>query len=116
MSSSERSRWVALIGSLTHERRVAHTDGFPLDAAEMLPLADVVLVVPDDGGGAMLFRYTACGNLGGDTWHATVAEALEQAAYEYGDALIARCRTRSPTAHAFAVRYACERLDKGGDW
>jgi hypothetical protein len=118
VSDSERSRWVALIGSLTHERRVAHTDGFPLDAAKMLPLADVVLVVPDDGGGAMLFRYTASGNLGGDTWHATVAEALEQAAYEYGDALIAWLAVPNEVtdAHAFAVRYACERLDKGGDW
>jgi hypothetical protein len=118
MSESTRSRFVALVGALTVERRVAHTAGFPLDPEKMLPLADVVLVVADDGGVAMLFRYTAHGDFGGDTWHATVAEAQEQAVYEYGDALIPWIEVPSEVsdAHAFAVQYAYERLDKRGGW
>lgn len=118
MSDPLRLRWVALVGALTHERRAAHTAGFPLDPEKMLPVADVVLVVPDDDGGAMLFRYTAHGDFGGDTWHANFAEAQEQAAYEYGDALIAWLEVPSEItdAHAFAVRYAYERLDSRGGW
>jgi hypothetical protein len=118
VSDSARPRFVALIGALTSERRTAHTDGFPLDPAKMLPVADVVLVVADEDAGAMLFRYTAHDDLGGDTWHATVAEAQEQAAYEYGDALLPWIEVPSDVedAHAFAVRYACDRLDKRGGW
>jgi hypothetical protein len=118
VTDSARSRWVALVGALTHERRAAHTAGFPLDPAKMLPVADVVLVVPDGSGAAMLFRYTAHGDFGGDTWHATVGEAQEQADYEYGDALIAWLEVPSevPDAHAFAVQYAYDQLDKRGDW
>jgi hypothetical protein len=84
----------------------------------MLPVADVVLVVPDDDGSAMLFRYTAHGELGGDTWHATVADAREQAADEYGDALIAWLEVPHEVtdAHAFAVQYAYERLHSRGGW
>jgi hypothetical protein len=117
VSHSGRSRWVALIGALTHERRVAHTDGFPLEASKMLPVPDVVLVVPDEGG-AMLFRYTAYGELAGDTWHATVGEAQEQAMYEYGDALMAWLEVPSEVtdAHGYAVRYAHARLHKREDW
>lgn len=118
MSDSARPRFVALVGVVTGERRTAHTDGFPLDPAKMLPLADVVLVVADDDAGAMLFRYTVNNDLGGDTWHATVAEAQEQAAYEYGDALLSWMEVPSEVddAHAFAVQYAYERMDKRGKW
>jgi hypothetical protein len=118
VSQSTRSRSVALVGALTRERRAAHTGGFPLDPEKMLPLPDVVLVVADDNGGAMLFRYTAHGEFGGDTWHATVAEAQEQAAYEYGDALVPWIEVPSEIAdaHAFAIQYAFERLNRRGDW
>jgi hypothetical protein len=114
-----RTRSFALVGALTSERRAEHTAGYPLDPAKMLPLADVVLVVADgDGGGAMLFRYTAHGEYGGDTWHATVAEAYEQAVYEYGDALVMWIQVPDDVvdAHAFAIRYAYEELNKRGDW
>jgi hypothetical protein len=109
---------MALVGALARERRAVHTAGFPLDPEKMLPLADVVLVVADDDAGAMLFRYTAHGEFGGDTWHATVAEAQEQAAYEYGEALVPWTEVPSDVtdAHAFAIQYAYERLDKRGDW
>jgi hypothetical protein len=118
MSDSARSRFVALVGVLTHERRAAHTAGFPLDAEKMLPVADVVLVVADGDEGAMLFRYTAHDDFGGDTWHTSLAEAQEQAAYEYGDALLPWIEVPEEVTdpHAFAVRYAYENLDKRGDW
>ncbi len=81
-----QSRLIALVGVMTHERRAAPTSGFPLEPEKMLPVADVVLVVPDGEDGAMLFRYTAHGEFGGDTPHATLGEALEQATFEYDDA------------------------------
>jgi len=116
------TRYVALVGAIAGERRVAQTEGFPLDPAKMLPLPDVVLVVADGrdggGGGAMLFRYTAHGELAGDTWHDSVADARAQAAYEYGDALVPWIEVPEEIgdAHAFAVRYAFEQLNSRGDW
>jgi hypothetical protein len=118
MSQSARSRLVALVGVMTHERRAAHTSGFPLEPEKMLPVADVVLIVPDGEEGAMLFRYTAHGDFGGDTPHASVGEALEQATFEYDDALGAWVEVPDEItdAHAFAIQYAYERLNKRGDW
>ncbi|MDQ3997657.1 MAG: hypothetical protein M3303_11665 [Gemmatimonadota bacterium] len=118
MSDSAPSRWVALIGALIGERRVTQTDAFPLDPEKMLPVADVVLMVADGDRGAMLFRYTAHEEFGGDTWHPTVAAALDQAADEYGDAILAWMQVPADVAdaHDFAVQYAYERLDKRGDW
>jgi len=118
MSQSGRSRLVALVGVMSHERRAAHTTGFPLDPDKMLPMADVVLVVPDGEKGAMLFRYTAHGDFGGDTPHSTVAEALDQAAFEYDEALGAWIEVPDDVkdAHAFAIQYAYERLNRRGDW
>jgi hypothetical protein len=112
------SRWVALVGALAGERRAAHTDGFPLDPEQMLPVADVVLMVADGDADAMLFRYTVHDEFGGDTWHPTVTAALEQAAYEYGDAILTWMQVPADVtdAHDFAVRYAYDRLDKRGDW
>jgi hypothetical protein len=118
MTHPARTRLVALVGALTHERRAEHTAGFPLDPAKMLPVADVLLVVADDDAGAMLFRYTAHGELAGDTWHPTLSDAHEQAAHEYGEALAPWVEVPSDVTdpHAFAVRYAYEHLNKRGDW
>jgi hypothetical protein len=116
MSDSTRTRTLALIGALDGGRRAVHTTGFPLDPAKMLPEADVVLLTASDDPGAMLFRYTAYGEVGGDTWHASIADAREQAAEEYGEALgpWEPVPDDVDDAHAFAVRYAAERL-KGRD-
>src|SRR5215217_5292984 len=73
-------RRVALIDVLSGERRATHTAGFPTDPSQMLPVADVVLLVADEDPGAMLFRYTAFGEAGGDSWHPLVEAALEAAA------------------------------------
>lgn len=108
-----RTRLVALIGVPDGGRRAVHTTGYPLDPAKMLPEADVVLLVANDDPGAMLFRYTAYGEVGGDSWHPTAAEAREQASDEYGEALGAWLAVPDEVddAHAFAVRYAAERLN-----
>ena len=53
-----------------------------------VPIADVLLIVRDDDPGAMLYRYTAHGEFGGDTWHASEEDARAHAVFEYGDALL----------------------------
>ena len=118
MNAPTRTRHVALVGPLAGERRAAQTEGFPLDPSKMLPIADVVLVVADTGAGAMLFRYTAHGEFGGDTWHATVDDAREQAVYEYGESLGEWVEVGDDVqdAHVFAVKYAHDRLNSRGDW
>ena len=118
MTQPARTRLVALVGALASDRLVEQTAGFPLDPSKMLPVADVVLLVADDDEGTMLFRYTAHGEFGGDTWHATLAEAYEQAAYEYGEALAPWVEVPADVtdAHAFAIKYAYEHLNKRGEW
>ena len=118
MSELTRMRFVALVGAMTGERRAAHTAGYPLDPEKMLPLADVVLLISDNDPGAMLFRYTAHGEFGGDTWHPSVDAAQDQAAEEYGEALDRWVAVPDAIAdpHVFAVQYAAERLNGRGDW
>jgi hypothetical protein len=107
-----RTRTLALIG-VPDERRATHTASFPLDPSRMLPDADVVLLVADDDPGAMLFRYTAYGELAGDTWHPDADAARAQVADEYGDALQPWVDVPEEVtdAHHFAVRYAAERIN-----
>lgn len=118
MIDQKLSRTIALIGPLAGERRAVQTSGYPLDPSKMLPIADVVLLVVGKEEGAMLFRYTAHGDFGGDTFHSNAEEALEQAAFEYGDALGVWLRVPEEITdpHAFAVQYAYERLDSRGGW
>jgi hypothetical protein len=107
-------RRIALIGPLADERRMVHTSGYPMDPEQMLPPADVVLLVEDGKrGGAMLFRYTAHGELSGDTLHASAALAEAQAVFEYGDALFPWLEVPDDIkdAHLFAVKYAAEQLN-----
>ena len=113
MAEAERMRCFALVGPLTGERRVTQTQGFPIDADKMLPTADVILLVAGDDPGAMLFRYTAEGEFGGDTWHPSLESAREQVAYEYEDALgeWVHVPTDVEDAHGYAIRYAAERLN-----
>ena len=93
MAESKRIRSLALIGPLAGRRRVIHTAGFPIDPAKMLPPPDVILLIAGPDPTAMLFRYTAHGEFGGDTLHASAEDA-----------------------HAYAVQYAAERLNSRGDW
>lgn len=112
MGSRARTRMVALVGPLNGERRAVQTANHPMNPDEMLPVPDIVLLVSDDDTSAMVFRYTANGEFGGDTLHGSVEEACEEAEAEYEDALLAweDVPDEVNDAHAFAVRYAYERL------
>jgi len=113
MTESNHVRSLALVGPLTGERRVTQTQGFPIDESQMLPTADVILLVAGGDPGAMLFRYTVAGEFGGDTWHPTLENAREQVAYEYEDAIGEWVDVPADVddAHAYAIRYAAERLN-----
>lgn len=107
-------RAFALVGPADGPRRVTHTAGYPLDPDQLLPEADVVLLVADDDGpGAMLFRYSAFGEVAGDSWHPSADDARDQAAAEYGDALHPweAVPDEVTDPHAFAVRCAGDRLN-----
>lgn len=113
-----KTRLVALIGPLTGERHVVQTANHPIAPDQMLPEPDVILLVSEDNKSAMLFRYTAHGEFGGDTYHPSVEDAMEEAAAEYEDALMSweDVPEEIGDAHAFAVRYAHERLNDRGGW
>jgi hypothetical protein len=84
----------------------------------MLPPPDVILLIADHDPGAMLFRYTAHGEFGGDTWHPSADDARESCIYEYSDALGEWVGVPDAVedAHAYAVEYAADRLNSRGDW
>ena len=113
MTKSNRTRCLALVGPLAGERRVAQTTGFPIDPSQMLPVPDVVLMIAGPEPGAMLFRYTAHGEFGGDTWHPSMESAGEQATYEYEDALGEWVHVPEDIEdpHGYAVLYAAARLN-----
>ena len=98
------------------ERRVVQTAGYPIDPDRMLPLPDVLLIVDRGSDGCMLFRYSAHGELCGDTPHDNASQAETQAMVEYGEALAPWIDVPSEItdAHAFAVRYAAEQLNERG--
>jgi hypothetical protein len=118
VTRSKETRLLALIGAFTGPRREFHTGGYPLVAEKMLPMADVIVLVADDEPGAMLFRYTAHGEFGGDTLHASVAEAKQQAVDEYGEALLAweEVPDEVEDVHGHAIQYAAHRLNDRGKW
>ena len=118
VSNHSQTRLFALVGAFTGKRREFHTGGYPLVPEKMLPMADVVLLIADREPGAMLFRYTAHGEFGGDTLHDSVEDAQRQAAEEYGDALLPweEVPPEAAEAHAYAIQHAAERLNGRGDW
>jgi hypothetical protein len=57
---------------------------------ELLPMATVLVLEETIERGHrsyLLIRYAADGTFAGDTWHSTIDEAVEQASYEFGEAL-----------------------------
>ena len=118
MSDLTRTRLLALVGANDGTGRPAPTDGAPLDPSKLLPAADVLLLVAGSDPDAMLFRYTAYGELGGDTWHLTVDDAKQYASDEYGDALFPWEEVPDDVtdAHGYVVNYASERLNSRGKW
>jgi hypothetical protein len=104
---------MALVDPLAGERSAVHTANHPMSPEQMLPVADVVLLVADDRDGTMVFRYTAHGEFGGDTLHTSIAEAKAETAAEYADALHEweEVPEEIGDAHAFAIRHAREQLN-----
>jgi hypothetical protein len=112
--SEKRVRRAALVGPIGDRRVSVHTGGFPLAPDRMLPDADVVVLIGNDNDGAMLFRYSAHGELCGDTPHSSVAAAEHQAVVEYGEALFPWIAIPGDVtdAHAFAIQYAADQLNQ----
>ena len=108
MTDLHRVRLVALVGPIAGERRMVHTMDHPIEPAKLLPLPDVLLLESSEDSGVMLYRYTAWGQPAGDTWHLTIADAKEQAIFEYRDAVGPWFEVPAdvPDAHGFAVRCA----------
>jgi hypothetical protein len=46
-----------------------------------------VLILVEESDGPMLYRYTAEGDYAGDTWHESLTDARDQAAFEYTSSL-----------------------------
>ena len=118
MTHPARIRSLALVGPLWAHRRVTHTAGFPIDLSKIPPPPDVILLVADGDPGAMLFRYTAHGDLAGDSWHPSVDDAREHAIYDYSDALGEWIDVPEDVenAHAYAIQYAAARLNSRGEF
>jgi hypothetical protein len=116
MSDLTRTRLLALISA--NEGHTPPTAVDALDGAKRLPDADVLLLIAAGDPDAMVFRYSAFGELGGDSWHPSVAEAKEQAAAEYGEALLPweAVPDEVTDAHAYAIAFASDRLNDRGKW
>ena len=56
------------------------------DLRERLP-SPVLLTIEEMPDGVFLTRYADDGSAVGDTWHITLADAQQQAHYEFGDSL-----------------------------
>jgi hypothetical protein len=120
MSDRTRTRLLALINANDAEARggAVPTGIDAIDTARLLPAADVLLLVADGDPDAMIFRYTAFGELGGDSWHLSVADAKEQAGEEYGEALMEweAVPEEVTDAHAYVITFASDRLNDRGKW
>jgi hypothetical protein len=82
------------------ERKTKHTwAGAPM----AWPAVLIIEASPTD---AMLYRYSATRELGGDTWHQSTVDAKVQAAFEYGD-LVSEWLTVLPDEDPFefAIRH-----------
>lgn len=59
------------------------------------------LIVFGGAGGVFLERVTSTGESCGDTWHLDLDEAIDQARYEYGDAIVGWREIPSEVADPF---------------
>src|ERR1700719_328541 len=80
----------ALVATSPPSRRIHHS-GFPYELGagsprRTLPAARF-LTIELTAAGFFLFRFAEDGVCAGDTWHASIDEAKDQANYEYGNAL-----------------------------
>ena len=84
-------RWFALIDSRTDQPIRMFWAGPRRPGSAELEQHEMgwprVILLFDYQDGPMLFRYTATGEFAGDTWHASLDDAKDQAEFEYGQAL-----------------------------
>jgi hypothetical protein len=88
-------RWLsyALASGMSNAPRTRHYVGLPpefgasIDHRVQLPAASVLVIMEDVDGNIFLYRFAKDGAFAGDTWHADIHEAMEQAAFEYGGAV-----------------------------
>lgn len=77
-------KYVALIRDASRANRLA---GLPIepggDVRERMPSAGIVVILGSERS-CMLMRYTMAGEFSGDTWHASLADALHHANDEFG--------------------------------
>lgn len=83
---------IANIEIRTLGKKVRHMDGFPDelghgDSIELPTHKVAKLFIEKNEDGFFLFRATSQGTIISDTWHASVQDAMEQAAFEYGEAV-----------------------------
>ena len=72
--------------------KVRHYSGTPPEVTdnnnrEQMPTASVLVIEDGSDGAFFLYRFSADGRFGGDTWHPNVEEAKEQAVFEFGELL-----------------------------
>jgi hypothetical protein len=80
-----RNACVAIVGPIADRQQTIHSwirDG----SKRFMPFPEVVWA-EGEMGSVMLYRCRSDGEFCGDTWHASIKEAQDQAQYEYGPAL-----------------------------
>ena len=85
-------RLAALVRARILHPKTLHSVGLPAALNEgvmphAMPPPDVLVINQEGPGNVFLHRFTRSGEFAGDTWHASVDEALRQADHEYGPAL-----------------------------
>jgi hypothetical protein len=82
-----------MLGDMKESPRARHFVGLPpeltsgKDSRVSFGLARVLILTQRPKGGVMFDRYTQNGGVAGDTWHENFDDAMEQAQFEYGDAV-----------------------------
>jgi hypothetical protein len=106
-------RLIAHLGSSNEPLKAKHNWwGGPGTTPIPMPRPDVLLLEGDEFGHAMIYRYTAGGVFGGDTWHESVEIAKESAAEEYGESVVGPWQPVPDNVqdpYEFVIRKAAER-------
>jgi hypothetical protein len=68
------------------KQQTIHRIGLPDGPQTTIPFPDLLFLESDETN-YMLYRYTADGQFGGDTWQQTIEKTTDQAELEYGEAL-----------------------------
>jgi len=85
-------RMTAKVTGHLSEPKVKHYRGLPPELTDGKDLreemqAPALVAIEEKPDGVFLFRFTADGQVVGDTWHMTVEEAQQQARFEFPNLL-----------------------------